>query len=260
VKSILSNARNAVIGVIVVMAAWMYPASAIASGVLYEFSDVFSFSGSSSPAGQAPWVDVDFQDTTKGVLLTVSNPGLTSGEFLSALYLNLNPIDSVSSLTFTFVSGTSGVNAPRVRKGENAYKADGDGKYDILFSFSKSKSGRFGAGDSLTYLITGITGLSSTDFEYKSKPAGGQGPFYAAAHVQGIDCNNRGDGDWIDPSLGPQITPVPEPASIALLAMAVGLLSTTSLWLHRPRPERLRIPPQRSYIPVNRRKVNFRSR
>ena len=260
-KNTFQSAWGVVSGVAVVIAAWICPTTANATGVLYQFNDVFSYSGVvSSPAGPAPWVDATFQDTASGVLLTVNNLGLSSGEFLSELYLNLNPVDTVTNLTFALVSGTSGVNAPTIQAGEDGYKADGDGKYDILLSFSTSNSGRFGAGDSLTCLIAGITGLSATDFEYESTSAGGHGPFYAAAHVQGIACETGSDSVWMDPSLGPQITPVPEPAPIALLAMAVGLLATTTLWLRGAAPGPLRPQSQRCCVFVNRRKVNFRSR
>ena len=241
------------------MALWIHPATATATGVLYQFNDVFSYSGSaSSPAGAAPWIDATFQDTANGVLLTVNNPGLTGGEFLSELYLNLNPIDTVNNLTFTFVSGSTGVSAPAIQTGEDLYKADGDGKYDILLSFSTSNSGRFGAGDSLTYLIAGITGISAADFEFKSAPAGGHGPFYAAAHVQGIAGETGSDSVWIDPALGPQIAPVPEPGPIAFSVVGMGLLSAT-LWSRRPISRPLRIV-EKAQPDGNRRRINFRSR
>ena len=243
----------------VVLALWIHPAAATAAGVLYQFNDVFSYSGSvSSPAEAAPWIDATFQDSANGVLLTVDNPGLTGGEFVSELYLNLNPIDNVKSLNFTPVSGSSGVNAPTIQTGEDAYKADGDGKYDILFTFSTSNSGRFGAGDSLTYLISGVTGLTSADFEYKSTPAGGHGPFYAAAHVQGIAGETGSDSVWMDPSLGPQIIPVPEPGPVAFVVLAMALLGAT-LWSRRPISSPVRIP-QKVRRDSARRMVNFRSR
>lgn len=220
------------------------PAKAEATGVLYQFDNVFSYSGSaSSPAGPGPWVDATLQDNANGVLLTVDNLGLTGGEFLSQLYLNINPLDNVNNLTFTFVSGTSGVTAPTIQTGEDGFKADGDGKYDILFNFDTVNSGRFGAGDSITYLIAGISGLSASDFKYLSTSAGGQhGPFYGAGHIQGIAGQTGSDSVWIDPSLGPQIVSVPEPASIALLAISFGLwvmwhLRTRSL---RPQPVKVR--------------------
>lgn len=213
-------------------------ATANATGVLYQFDNVFSYSGSaSSPAGPGPWVDATLQDTANGVLLTVNNLGLTGGEFLSQLYLNVNPADNVNNLTFSFQGGTSGVTAPTIRTGEDGFKADGDGKYDILFNFATSNTGRFGAGDSVSYLIAGISGLSSADFKYLSTSSGGEhGPFYGAGHVQGIAGESGSDSVWIDPSLGPQITPVPEPAPLSLLGAAIGLWA---VWCSRVRLMRL---------------------
>jgi hypothetical protein len=219
------------------------PARADATGVFYQFDNVFSYSGSaSSPSGPGPWVDATLQDTANGVLLTVDNLGLSGGEFLSQLYLNINPLDDVNSLTFTFVSGTSGVTAPTIQTGEDGFKADGDGKYDILFNFATVNNGRFGAGDTLKYLIAGIGGLSASDFKYLSTSAGGQhGPFYGAGHVQGIAGQTGSDSVWIDPSLGPQIVPVPEPAPFALLAVSLGLWVTWRLRLRSLRLQPVRV-------------------
>ena len=214
------------------------PARSNASAVLYQFDDVFSYSGSaSSPAGPGPWVDATLQDNANGVLLTINNLGLTGGEFLSQLYLNINPLDNAQNLTFTFVSGTSGVTAPTILTGEDGFKADGDGKYDILFNFATASSGRFGAGDSVTYLIAGISGLSPADFKYLSTSAGGEhGPFYGAGHIQGIAGQTGSDSVWIDPSLGPQIIPVPEPGPTAFTAVLRGLWG---VWFLRVRSLRL---------------------
>jgi hypothetical protein len=231
-------------GVAFLVIALFGPAKSTASGVLYQFDNVFSYSGSaSSPAEPGPWVDATLQDNANGVLLTVNNLGLSGGEFLSQLYLNINPLDNVQNLTFTFVSGTSGVNAPTIQTGEDGFKADGDGKYDMLFNFATSNSGRFGAGDSLTYLIAGISGLSSSDFKYLSTSAGGEhGPFYGAAHIQGIAGETGSDSVWLDPSLGPQIIPVPEPSPTAFTAVLLGLWGVWFLRVRslRPQPARER--------------------
>ncbi len=213
---------------VVALGLGFWSANALATGFVYRFDNVFS---GAAPAGHSPWVDAAFKDTANGVLLTVDNGGLSANEFLGSLYLNINPADTakIQNLTFTFQNGTSGVTAPTIQTGEDAFKADGDGKYDILFNFATANSGRFGAGDSVTYLISGIPGLTSADFQYLSTPAGGHGPFDAAGHVQGIGCSD--DSGWIDPSVGP--VPVPEPAPGAVMALAVGLLGARRLWLRR---------------------------
>ena len=202
-----------------------------ATGILYQFDNVFS--GSSSPAGPAPWVSATLQNTVNGVLLTVNNSGLSAGEFLSSLYLNINPADNVNNLIFTYQGSTSGVNNPTIQTGEDSFKADGDGKYDILFNFA-TDGGRFGAGDYVSYLISGISGLSAADFSFLSTPAGGSGPFYAAGHIQGIG-GSSGNSVWVEPSAGSTPIPVPEPSSAALTVVAILLLGGTRFGLRRHR-------------------------
>ena len=87
----------------------------------------------------------------------------------------------------------------------------------------------FSANDSITYKITGIAGLTAADFDYLSQPAGGSGPFYAAAHIQGLA---NGDSTWIEPGQGP-INVVPEPSPLSLFAMSIGLWGA---WRLRTRP------------------------
>jgi len=172
---------------------------------LYEFDTVFS-GQSTAPASPGPWTDVTIRDVTPGtVSLTVSNVGLSSGEFLSELYLNLNPSDNVANLKFNLVSA--------------------HGNYDILLSFSTAHFSTFTVGDSITYQVTGISNLVASDFGFLSSPDGGFGPFYAAVHVQGTLPNNLGSC-WGEPGLGPELLNVPEPASRSLLAVAAGLWFT----------------------------------
>ncbi len=106
---------------------------------------------------------------------------------------------------------------------EDAFKANGNGQYDVALSFSTASSdkNRFTANEYLSFNITGISGLTANNFSYLSFPAGGHGPFYAAAHVQRI--GTGGLSGWIDPT-GNMITPIPEPASAALLLVGVGAL------------------------------------
>jgi hypothetical protein len=135
------------------------------------------------------------------------------------------------SLIFNNTGGSSGVFAPSPDLGTDAFKADGDGKYDIRFDFGLTPSTAFSASDYLTYTITGIPTLTSSNFQFLSKPAGGHGPFYAAIHVLGIgimDVNDLSDSGWVagQPST---LVVVPEPASglLLLLAAAFGFIPRT---------------------------------
>jgi hypothetical protein len=209
-------------------------------------ADVLNFQMSSNfsgtmPTGPTPWVNVSFADVTPGtVLLTVSNVDITPGEKVSELYLNLNPNLAPTSLVFANLGGSPGVTAPLPSLGVNAFKADGDGKYDILFQFSQPPTNSFTAGDYLSYQITGIPTLRAVDFEYLSAPAGGHGPFDAAAHVQGIAATDIIDttatSGWIAP--GPSdvvVVAVPEPRLGTFFLLGAALAGGRRIWLSRAR-------------------------
>ena len=201
------------------------------AGVIYQFDNGFS---GTNPNGPAPWVMETLQDVSPGtVMLTVTNVNVTSSEKITELYLNINPNYNVSALQFSFVSGSAGVTAPLPSLGEDSFKADGDGKYDILFQFSQTPSTSFGPNDYLVYQITGIPTLTSSDFVFMSSPAGGHGPFYSAIHVQGIASTSVGDtgsySGWVSPTTYTPLT-VPEPGSLAFMLAGA---TTAVCWRRR---------------------------
>lgn len=204
------------------------------ASIIYQFNTPFS--GDPDPSGNGPWIDASFIDVTPGtVLLTITNVNLVAGEFIQGngngasggLFFNLNPSDNATALDFTLVS-SNGNFGPIISTGVNAFKADGDGDYDIQFDFSTQS---FSTDSSLTYKITGISGLTAADFEYLSSPDGGQGPFYAAAKVQGIP--GGGNSTFLEPGNGPQIIPVPEPSPSIILLTGFGLFGLGQLWYSR---------------------------
>jgi hypothetical protein len=202
----------------VLAAALLYPKAAEAADLFYRFDHVFG-GQSTPPAGPGPWLNATFHDSAPGtVLLTITNVGLSQREFIGSVYFNLNPADDVNRLTFALASSSGAFDRPKIFLGENRFKAAGDGRYDILFSFETDVSERFSAGESVTYRITGISSLVAADFNYLSLPAGGVGPFFAAAHIQGTHPNICGSA-WVAPPLAL----VPEPAAGTLLGLAAGL-------------------------------------
>src|ERR1051325_3347100 len=198
-----------------------------ASGITYLFDN--EFSSGTPPAGPAPWITATIQNVTPGtVQLTIANNGLIGSEFVSGFYINLNTNFSPLNLSISYVSSLGSFTVPSVasgtiERGTDSFKADGDGKYDVLFDFSTVSGTTFGAGESITYQISGISGLTADDFVYLSAPNGGHGPFYSAAHVQGIGADGSLSG-WVEPSLGAQPILIPEPSSCALVAVSLGLL------------------------------------
>jgi hypothetical protein len=177
------------------------------------------FSGGDQPLGS---VLVDFTNAgANAVDLTITSQ-LVNLEFLGALYLNLNPAYDPNDLNFALTGSTGTFGSPTISTGTDAFKADGDGLYDILVDFNIAPPGdRFNDTDSVTFTLTGITGLVEGDFNFLSAPSGGHGPFLAAAHIQGVGPNGEGSG-WIAPGNG---APVPDGgATVMLLGTALACL------------------------------------
>jgi len=96
------------------------------------------FSGATDPQGTAPWLTATFDDSFGGpntVRLTISAANLVSSEFASELSFNLNPAFDPTDLTFSIVSNPTALALGDIETGINAFTADGDGDYDLLFDF-----------------------------------------------------------------------------------------------------------------------------
>lgn len=204
--------RMACIGLALVL---LLPSGAKAADLVYEFNTVFSYGGSlPSPTGPAPWLTAEFQDVTPGTVdLTINTSGLQGSEYVSSFYLNLDPSLTPTSLTFTKTGMTGSFTDPTISLGENAFKADGDGYYDIDLEFATSHGSTFTVGDSISYQITG-SGIDAASFDFGSQMGGGAGTWLAAAHVQSIGSDGSSSA-WI--------APAPEPSSITLLLVAGSL-------------------------------------
>ena len=213
-------------GIIVAFAlfsATLAPLSGRGQAFYYNFGDVFT--GDGPVSSDRPWVTALFQTISPGTVeLTLSARSLTASENVDQFYFNLDPSFDPTSLNFAFVGTTGAVDLPAVSIGVNQFKADGDGKYDILFDFINggTDANRFTQGDSVVMDITGIGSLTADDFKFMSAPAGGNGPFFAAIHVQRIGQSASKSG-WVDP-IDNLVTPVPEPTGTGLWMLAGGLL------------------------------------
>lgn len=197
----------------------------------YEFSD-----DGTAPTGVGPWVTATVEDKTGGgVRITMSTAGLSGSEYLDSFYFNLNPQLNLSSLSVpTWVSGVlvspPDANPPGLEIGTNAFKADGDGYFDLIFRFPQSGSAKFGAGASSVYDMSGVT---AADFRFTSAPSGQIAEGFpkdglgSAAHVQSIGTDGKYSGwttgaDVPPPGEGDAPLPAIAPAGLALLGL-VGL-------------------------------------
>lgn len=193
-------------------------APAASAGILvFDLGIVFS---SSPPAGSAPWLRATFDDFggTGTVRLTMEAIGLTGNEIVSEWSFNLDPSLNPTTLTTNYVSNPSGdPTLNTLSLGNNAFQADGDGNFDILFDFAPPPGGAdapFQAGESFVVDLIG-SGITANSFNYMSVGGGGAGSFHTAAHVQRIGPTSA-DSGWIGDG-----TQVPEPGTLALLGLGL---------------------------------------
>ena len=193
-----------------------------ANAGLYTVQASIEFSGAAAPVGTPPWLTATFDDHSSSglVTMTLAATNLTGSEFVSEWYLNLDPALDPTDLIFSAPTKTGVFTTPSISLHTDHFKADGDGKYDILLGFATSGGGspsptRFDSADAVTYTITGISSLTASSFDFLSQPAGGHGPFAMAAHVQGVGPDGALSG-WVAPGGG---FTIPEPATIGFLAL-----------------------------------------
>jgi hypothetical protein len=184
-----------------------------------QFGLTGEFSNGTAPTGPVPWGAVDITDSGKSVLVTLSVANNNIGK-LSEWYLNFDPTKNVSKLRIASVD-TSDVFLWGADTGVNAFKADGDGTYDIRFRFSTALN-TFKSGDSLTFLISSKDGadLNPDDFNFVSV-GGAKGSFHTAAHV--LDLTGTCGSGWVgDPKSGTPTNGVPDGSwTVTLLGMGV---------------------------------------
>lgn len=169
------------------------------------------FSGGTAPASPTtPWVTATFSDIVGGVQLQISNLNLIGTEFVSGFWFNYSGSTPLASLAFANVSGDqySDLNG-------NPMTADGGGLYSVHFAYDTAASNRFTVGESSTYSILG-TGVTTSNFNFLSTPSGGNGTWYAAAHVQNTGIDGTGSGF---------IGAIPEPETYAMLLAGLGLMA-----------------------------------
>ncbi len=227
----LFSQRNSIL----IFIATLVPLHGVARATIIEYPIGAAFSTDefgTVPAGSPPWLKATFDDggSSGSVTLTLENVNLFGGEYTREWDFNLDPNLTAASLSFSAPVKVGSFDDPSIGKSTNAFQADGDGLYDIQFLFAASNEGggmhRFGPGESVTYVVTGIPTLVASSFSYLSAPAGGVGPFYTAAHIQGIavpggttSAWSTTPGDW---------STIPEPSAIVLALFAACAVAVTA--------------------------------
>lgn len=186
-----------------------------AAGSVFELG--FEFSGGTAPDGPGPWLRATFiDDGGTGMYITLDSLLTGPTEFVNSntgWVFNFDPTLNPNLLDIDYFAGPY-PNLAVVSMGVDAFKADGDGFFDISFNFPQSPpANRFNGSDSVTYHIAypGVD-LTNAHFTHPSTPGGGNGSFFSAAHVQGT--GGGGQSGWI----GSQ-SKVPEPTTLALLTL-----------------------------------------
>jgi len=186
--------------------------SAVVQATTITYTDFVKFSGSGSGTPDVTATIEDFGANT--VKITMFGPGLLSSDKITEWYFNVT-LPGLTSGDFTNIGAQTGGVA--VAYDDN--KADGDGKYDILFTFPTSGDTFIGTDQSVWQVTKNE--LDALDFADLAFPAGGLGPYYSAVKL--------GNAYW-GTETNPAPEPIPEPGMLVLLS--AGLLG---LWAVRRR-------------------------
>jgi hypothetical protein len=203
--------RLALILTVAALCVFALARSQAAGSVVVQRASV-EFSGATPPAGATPWLTVKYDDggASGAVTVTLEATNLVDTEFVSDLYLNVLSSIDPSDLNFSSPTMKGNFAAPAIYAGPDSFKADGGGYFDIMLVFATSGGAqeRFTAGDTVSYVITGVPSLTAASFIANSASRGTGHRF--AAHVQGIGQDGRFSG----------YVTTPEPATLSLLALA----------------------------------------
>lgn len=135
----------------------------------------------------------------------MDHPVSTDADIVFTWFFNIIP-PIPGGLSASFVDGVEATGqgpTPGVQIGEDVQQADGDGKFDLVFTWPNTGPGTFGEGFYSIYDITG--NIHAVDFLALSTPVGGHGPYYSAVEQSA----------WWGQGTPPSV--VPEPVTLLLI-------------------------------------------
>ncbi len=196
-----------------------------------------------TPAEPSPWLSATFDDAAAApgwdVRLTLSAFNLAPGqENVDEWYFNLDPNLNPSGLTFQAVDNSAsnpqnGQGNNGIFTGTNAFKADGDGFYDITFNFPPPPgqfSEKFTDNEVVIYDIKySGAALTANSFNFNSIQGGGNSTWLTAAHIQNTP-GPQGSG-WVATSS--VAATAPEPISSILFMTGGGVLAAARIRKNR---------------------------
>lgn len=189
----------------------------VAEAAVFSFSNEFSGSGYTCANTTCATLTI-VQDGADVDFTLAAN--LASGEFITGLYGNWDPFQfATSHFSFANDGGTVAAegSVDSLASGLDAFKADGDGYFDWVFSFSTNPP-RFDGTDTYTWTFTNALIDDIINSISVNGPAGKNG-FTFALRMQGLGNENEGSG-WFY-AVGENGGQVPEPGTLSLLGLAL---------------------------------------